>query len=127
MEARNGSDPHRSGSKMPGIGETDFPTFQMLFTASMMRYDGVNEALETEIPEDESAEEAALRMETHRKGNKKAYSYLVECCLGNKTAILIIRSVTNRDKTDNLCEFNHERAQGTVCRTCRRCSSKIDQ
>ena len=38
MEAKNGSDPHRGGSKMPGIGETDFPTFHMLLTASMMRY-----------------------------------------------------------------------------------------
>ena len=44
MEARKGSDPHRGGNKMPGIGETDFPTFQMLLTASMIRHNGVNEA-----------------------------------------------------------------------------------
>ena len=99
MEARNGSDPHRGGSKMPVIGETDFPTFQMLLSAHMMRYNGVNEAFETEIPDDESEEDTALRLATHGKGNKKAYSYLVESCYNNKTAILIIRSVINRDKT----------------------------
>ena len=99
MEARNGSDPHRSGSNMPKIGETDFPTFQMLLTAFMMRHNGVYEAFETEIPEDESEEDAWSRLATHGKGNQKAYSYLVEACYNNKTAILIIRSVVNRDKT----------------------------
>ena len=42
---------------MPGIGYTDFPTYYMLPTASMMRHPGVNEAFETEIPEEESEEE----------------------------------------------------------------------
>ena len=45
MEARNGSDPHRSGSNMPKNGETDFPTFQMLLTAFMMRHNGVTRHL----------------------------------------------------------------------------------
>ena len=71
----------------------------MLLLAHMMRFNGVNEAFETEIPDDESEEDAALRLTTHGKGNKKAYSYLVESCYNNKTAILIIRSVINRDKT----------------------------
>ena len=97
MKARNGSDPHKGGSKMPGIGDTDFPTFHMLLTASIMRHPGVNEAFETEIPEEESEEDKLLRLEAHEKGNKKAYSYLVESCYSNKTAILIIRSVIKRD------------------------------
>ena len=98
MEERNGSDPHKGGSKMPGIVDTDFPTYHMLLTASMMRHPGVNEAFETEIPEEESEEDKLLRLEAHKKGNKKAYSYLVESCYSNKTAILIIRSVIKSDK-----------------------------
>ena len=66
MEARNGSDPHKGGSKMPGIGDTDFPTYHMLLTASMMRHPGVNEAFETEIPEEESEEDKLLRLEVIR-------------------------------------------------------------
>ena len=68
MEARNGSDPHKGGSKMPGISDTDFPTYHMLLTASMMRHPGVNEAFETEIPEEESEEDKLLRLEAHEKG-----------------------------------------------------------
>ena len=83
---------------MPAIGDTDFPTFHMLFSASLLRYSGVNEALECEIPEDETEEDKAVRLNTHEKGNKKAYSYLVESCQRNPTAILIIRSVIKRDR-----------------------------
>ncbi len=54
MKARNGSDPHKGGSKMPGIGDTDFPTYHMLLTASTIRHSGVNEVFKTEIPKDES-------------------------------------------------------------------------
>ncbi len=37
----------------------------MLLSAHMMRYNGVNEAFETEIPVVESEEDAALRLATH--------------------------------------------------------------
>ncbi len=60
MEARNGSDHHKVGNKMPEIGDTDFSTYHMFLTASMMRYFGVNEAFETEIPKDESEEDNLL-------------------------------------------------------------------
>ncbi len=56
----------------------DFSTFQMRLSANMMRYNGVNEAFETEKPDDESEKDAALRLATLGKGNKKAYLYLVE-------------------------------------------------
>ncbi len=60
MVAREGSDPHKGGSKMPGIGDTDFPTYHMLLTASMMRHPGVN------------ARRSKLR---YRKKNPKRTSY----------------------------------------------------
>ena len=97
MAARNGSDPHRGG-KLPSISEVDFLTWEMLFNASLMRHIGVQEAFEIEVPEDETEEDKELRIETYGKGNRKAYSYLSDACMDNKTAVLIMRKVISRDK-----------------------------
>jgi len=92
-----GSDSHR-GVKLPTISETDFPTWDMLFNASLMRHPGVQEAFEIEVSEDETPEDKEIRINTYGKGNRKAYSFLSEACMDNKTAILIMRKVISRDK-----------------------------
>jgi hypothetical protein len=98
MAAKNGSDSHRVGNRLPEISEIDFPTWDMLFSAILMRYPGVYEAFEVEVSEDETIEQKEIRIKTHGKGNKKAYSYLSDAVMGNKTAVLIMRKVISRDK-----------------------------
>ena len=44
------------------ISETDFPTWEMLFNASLMRHIGVQEAFKIEVPEDETQEDKELRI-----------------------------------------------------------------
>ena len=72
MAAKNDSDSHRGGSKLPTISETDFPTWEMLFNASLMRFTGVQEAFEIEVAEDETPEDKEIRIEAYGKGNRKA-------------------------------------------------------
>jgi hypothetical protein len=125
MVAREGSDPHRGG-KLPSISETDFPTWEMLFNASLMRHIEVQEAFEIEVHEDETQEDKELRIETYEKGNRKAYSYLSDAYMENKTAVLIMRNKSYFKRQRNLGEFHYEITQIKILKTCRGCIAKVN-